>query len=285
LIFAAGSSDNSAVQNEPSNLYDQTVEQIRQYVEYLRDEGTRELELDAESARRLLNKTPAVAPKPVPPSAKPMQTSPPPPRVAAPPAQPTINAVEAEKALREVAKRVSVCTLCPLHQTRTKTVPGQGSSHPEIMFIGEGPGADEDQQGLAFVGKAGQLLTKIVEAMGFKRDEVFIGNIVKCRPPDNRVPLPDEMTACLPYLKEQIALLQPKVIVALGATAVKGLLNTQTGITKLRGQWMSYQGIDLMPTYHPAYLLRNPDGKRDVWEDMKAVLEHLGRTPPPVKKQ
>ena len=120
--------------------------------------------------------------------------------------------------------------------------------------------------------------------MGFQREEVFIGNIVKCRPPDNRVPLPDEMQACLPYLKEQIALLKPKVIVALGATAVKGLLDTQMGITKLRGNWKSYQGIRLMPTYHPAYLLRDPEGKRDVWNDMKAVLEYLGRTPPPVKR-
>ncbi len=173
------------------------------------------------------------------------------------------------------------CALCPLHKTRTNTVPGQGHPHPEIMFIGEGPGQDEDLKGLAFVGRAGQLLTKIIEAMGFTRDEVFIGNIVKCRPPNNRVPLPDEMQACLPYLHEQIALLKPKVIVALGGTAVKGLFQTQTGITKLRGQWMSYQGIDCMPTYHPAYLLRNPPEKKWVWEDMKDVLAHLGRKPPP----
>ena len=174
-----------------------------------------------------------------------------------------------------------MCTQCRLHKGRTRTVPGQGSTAPEIMFIGEGPGYDEDQQGLAFVGRAGQLLTKIIEAMGLTRDEVFIGNIVKCRPPENRKPLPDEMQACLPYLREQIRLLNPKIIVALGATAVQGLLEIETvGITKMRGKWLSYNGIDLMPTYHPAYLLRNPVAKKDVWEDMKAVLAKLGKEPP-----
>lgn len=148
------------------------------------------------------------------------------------------------------------------------------------MFIGEGPGADEDRQGLAFVGKAGQLLTRIIEAMGFTREQVFIGNIVKCRPPGNRTPFPDEMAACLPFLEEQIQLLKPRVIVALGATAVRGLLGLEMGITRLRGKWLSYRGIDVMPTFHPAYLLRNPAGKKEVWEDMKAVLERLGREPP-----
>jgi DNA polymerase len=183
--------------------------------------------------------------------------------------------------LKNIADRVAACTRCELHRKRTKTVPGQGANNPDIMFVGEGPGADEDRQGLAFVGRAGQLLTKIIEAMGYTRDQVFIGNIVKCRPPDNRVPMPDEMKACIPYLEEQIALLKPKVIVALGATAIRGLLDVETGITKLRGKWLEYCGIPLMPTYHPAYLLRNPAGKRDVWEDMKAVLARLGRTPPP----
>ncbi len=185
--------------------------------------------------------------------------------------------------LADIAARVAACTKCPLCETRTKTVPGQGSTTPEIMFVGEGPGADEDRQGLAFVGRAGQLLTKIIEAMGYRREDVWIGNIVKCRPPGNRTPFPDEMNACLPYLREQIALLKPKIIVCLGATAVKGLFDTQTGITKLRGTWMSFEGIDTMPTYHPAYLLRNPAGKKDVWEDMKAVLEKLGREIPPKK--
>ena len=192
---------------------------------------------------------------------------------------------DVSEALKEIAARVSVCKKCRLCEKRTKTVPGQGAINPEIMFIGEGPGADEDRQGLAFVGRAGQLLTKIIEAMGYTRDQIFIGNVVKCRPPDNRTPLPDEMETCLPYLREQIALLKPKVIVALGATALKGLFpDTKMGITKLRGQWMSYEKIDVMPTYHPAYLLRNPAGKRDVWEDMKTVLGHLGKEIPQTKK-
>lgn len=203
------------------------------------------------------------------------------PREPAPPAQGDLPVTSSP--LDAIAQRIAVCRQCRLCETRTNTVPGQGATNPEIMFIGEGPGADEDQQGLAFVGRAGQLLTKIINAMGFERDELWIGNIVKCRPPNNRVPSPDEMESCLPYLREQIALLKPKVIVCLGATAVKGLFDTQTGITKLRGQWMTFEGIDTMPTFHPAYLLRNPPAKREVWEDMKTVLHKLGR-PVPEKK-
>jgi uracil-DNA glycosylase family 4 len=187
--------------------------------------------------------------------------------------------------LAQISTRIAQCRQCTLCEARTNTVPGQGSPTPAIAFVGEGPGADEDQQGLAFVGRAGKLLTKMIEAMGLTRDEVWIGNIVKCRPPGNRAPLPDEMEACLPYLKEQLALLQPRVIVCLGATAVKGLLETKTGITKLRGNWRSFEGIDVMPTFHPAYLLRNPPAKKDVWEDLKDVLRHLGRPIPEMKKR
>jgi len=188
---------------------------------------------------------------------------------------------DAQARLAGIAERISRCKKCRLCDTRTKTVPGQGHPSPEIMFVGEGPGADEDLQGLAFVGRAGQLLTKIIEAMGLTREEVFIGNIVKCRPPDNRVPEPDEMEKCLPYLKEQIAILKPKVIICLGATAVKGLFGPDLeGITKIRGQWRTYEGIDTMPTYHPAYLLRNPPMKADAWKDMKEVLRKLGRKVP-----
>lgn len=182
--------------------------------------------------------------------------------------------------LESVAAEVSKCRKCHLHSTRTRTVPGQGNPSPEIMFVGEGPGEDEDRQGLAFVGKAGQLLTKMISAMGLSREEVFIGNIVKCRPPGNRAPVPEEMDACMPYLKRQIAILKPKVIVALGGTAVKGLMNVTDGITKLRGRWMDLEGIAVMPTYHPAYLLRSPNMKHDAWADLKEVLRRLGRTPP-----
>lgn len=197
------------------------------------------------------------------------------------PCEQTQASVSSE-ALERISKTIAECTKCPLHETRTNTVPGQGTPTPEIAFIGEGPGADEDEQGIAFIGRAGQLLTKIIEAMGLTRDEVWIGNIVKCRPPGNRVPGPEEMEACLPYLRDQLSLLKPKVIICLGATAVKGLLDTKTGITKLRGSWMSFDGIDVMPTFHPAYLLRNPPAKREVWEDMKSVLKHLDK---PIPKQ
>lgn len=188
--------------------------------------------------------------------------------------------VDVGQVIADVAAEIENCTRCPLHESRTKTVPGQGSISPDIAFVGEGPGADEDREGIAFIGRAGKLLTDIINAMGYTRDQVWIGNIVKCRPPGNRAPHPDEMEACLPYLKKQLAVLQPRVIVCLGATAVKGLLDVKTGITKLRGTWMSFEGIDVMPTFHPAYLLRNPAGKKPVWEDMKSVLHRLGRPIP-----
>jgi DNA polymerase len=201
-------------------------------------------------------------------------------RAPEPVARPQPDAREGGDALESIAAEIAVCKVCPLHSTRTRTVPGQGNRTPEIMFVGEGPGEDEDLQGLAFVGKAGQLLTKMIAAMGFSRDEVFIGNIVKCRPPGNRAPVPEEMDACMPYLKRQIAALKPKIIVALGGTAVKGLMGVTDGITRLRGRWMDLNGTPLMPTYHPAYLLRSPNMKHEVWADLKEVLKRLGRTPP-----
>ncbi|MBU4198385.1 MAG: uracil-DNA glycosylase [Verrucomicrobia bacterium] len=195
------------------------------------------------------------------------------------------SAVNVKAALAGIASQIAVCTKCVLHKTRTKTVPGQGHSQPEILFVGEGPGADEDLQGLAFVGRAGQLLTRLIIRMGYRREDVFIANVVKCRPPDNRKPLPDEMEACLPFLKAQVAALKPKVIVTLGATALEGLIPAQGKIfiTRLRGKWLTYENIPLMPTFHPSYLLRNPPAMWDVWNDMLEVLKLLGRTPPPKK--
>lgn len=238
------------------------IENLTQYLEYKIDEGSKGVEVSSDVVNRLAE---------MPARASDSSTR---------QAEPTV-----EKELRKIAKTVASCTKCSLHETRTRTVPGQGSSNPEIVFIGEAPGADEDRAGLAFVGMAGQLLTRMIEAMGYTRDDVFIGNILKCRPPGNRTPMPGEMETCLPYLKAQIALLKPKVIVAMGATAAKGLLHTDTGITRLRGKWMSFDGIDVMPTYHPAYLLRNAAGKKDVWEDLKTVLRHLGRKIPAVRKR
>ncbi len=182
--------------------------------------------------------------------------------------------------------RALACVKCPhLVSSRKNVVFGVGNIDAPLMFVGEAPGADEDELGEPFVGKAGQLLTKIIETMGLSRAEVYIANILKCRPdtPDqaagNRKPTPEEMVTCIPYLQEQIDLIQPKVIVALGGTAVEGLLGKTIGITKLRGNWKSYREIPLMPTYHPAYLLRNQalSEKRNLWEDMLQVMEKLGR--------
>ena len=186
---------------------------------------------------------------------------------------------ELEKIVAEVRK----CCKCGLGQTRTNAVPGQGDPNARIVFVGEAPGADEDAQGLAFVGRAGKLLTKIVEAMGLKRDNVFICNILKCRPPENRDPKLDEIASCLPYLQRQLELIKPEIIVALGAHAAKTLLDSQKTIGQLRGQFHDYytasdaEPIKLMPTYHPAYLLRSysPDNRKRVWEDMKKVLAEL----------
>jgi uracil-DNA glycosylase len=186
--------------------------------------------------------------------------------------------------LASVQSRVAVCTKCShLASSRTQTVFGVGNPDAEIMFVGEAPGADEDAQGEPFVGRAGQLLTKIIRAMGFAREDVYIANILKCRPDTpagsfgNRAPTPQEMQTCRPYLLEQIGIIQPKVIVALGAVAVEGLLGTRGTMRELRGRWNSFNGIPLMITYHPAYLLRNqsPSEKRKVWEDMLQVLEKL----------
>lgn len=178
--------------------------------------------------------------------------------------------------LKELKETVLSCKRCPLYKDKTNYVFGEGPSRAFLMFVGEAPGAEEDKQGRPFVGRAGQLLTKIIESIGLQRKDVFIANILKCRPPGNRPPLPTEIAACSPYLIRQIELIKPKVICALGKFSAQTLLNTDVPISKLRGRFFSYQGIKLMPTYHPAYLLRNPNDKRCVWEDMKMVAKELG---------
>lgn len=175
-------------------------------------------------------------------------------------------------ALAEVA---SGCTLCPLSVGRTQVVFGSGNPNADLMFIGEGPGAQEDLQGLPFVGPAGALLTKIVEAIGYTRDQVYIANIVKCRPPGNRDPLPEEVKACRGYLERQIDLVAPKVIVALGRVAAQTLLESDLPLGRLRGGWHSFRGVAVRATYHPAALLRNASWKRPTWEDMKVVRQQL----------
>ena len=177
--------------------------------------------------------------------------------------------------LNEIRADIGDCTRCKLHSGRTHIVYGVGNPEATLMFVGEGPGADEDVQGEPFVGRAGQLLTQIIKAMGFAREEVYIANVVKCRPPGNRNPEPDEIAQCEPFLHAQIAAIRPRVIVALGKFAAQTLLATDTPISRLRGQFHSLRDVDVMPTFHPSYLLRNPAAKREVWEDMKMVIARL----------
>ncbi len=180
--------------------------------------------------------------------------------------------------LAALAKSLEGCPRCKLSKTRTNIVFGQGNAKADLMFVGEAPGRDEDEQGLAFVGKAGQLLTKIIEAMGRKREDVFICNVLKCRPPNNRNPEPDEVASCRPFLDEQIRLIAPRVIVTLGTFAAQAILETDEPIGRMRGRWREMRGVRVMPTFHPAFLLRSPERKKDVWEDMKLVRDFLART-------
>ncbi len=178
--------------------------------------------------------------------------------------------------LAAVREDIGDCTRCKLHTLgRKQIVFGVGNPNADLMFVGEAPGADEDVQGIPFVGRAGQLLTKIIEAIDLKRDDVYIANVIKCRPPQNRNPEPDEVATCEPFLFRQIDLIQPKVIVALGKFAAQTLLRTDEPISRLRGRVSDYRGAKLIPTFHPAYLLRNPSSKREVWEDMKLVKKLL----------
>lgn len=176
-------------------------------------------------------------------------------------------------ALEKLALQVQSCKNCDLHKTRNKPVFGSGSWQAPVFMIGEGPGADEDRLGVAFVGKSGQLLDKILAACNFTREEhVFISNVVKCRPPANRNPLPEEQAACLPFLEEQIRLIGPKILITLGAVATKAFLGGDAKITRIRGQWHNWNGYHLLPTYHPSALLRNPNLKREAWDDFKKVI-------------
>jgi DNA polymerase len=177
--------------------------------------------------------------------------------------------------LPALQKFLAGCPRCKLSKGRTNIVFGQGNPQAELMFVGEAPGREEDEQALAFVGRAGQLLTKIIEAIGKQREDVWICNILKCRPPNNRNPEPDEVAACRPFLDEQIRLISPKVIVTLGTFAAQALLETDEPIGRMRGRWGTARGVRVMPTFHPAFLLRSPERKKDVWEDMKLVRDYL----------
>ncbi len=235
---------------------------------YFRDLGFRELFVSPGG-----RKAPAASPA-VPPQAAPV------------PLRPGSDAVRPDPSLRPVVPSgfpdlaalsafAAFCPRCKLSSSRTHMVLGQGSEKASLMFIGEAPGADEDAQALAFVGRAGQLLTKIIEAIGLSRSDVFIANVLKCRPPENRNPEPDEVESCLPYLREQIRLIAPRVIVTLGTFASQAILETDVSIGRLRGRFHPLGPVRVMPTYHPAYLLRDPSRKKEVWADMKLVREAL----------
>lgn len=187
-------------------------------------------------------------------------------------------ALDKVSSLEGLRAEIGDCHRCKLCHGRTNIVFGVGDPQAELMFVGEGPGRDEDLKGEPFVGRAGQLLTEIItKGMKMRRDEVYIANVVKCRPPENRNPEPDEITACQPFLMKQVELVKPRIIIALGTFAAQTLLQSKTPISRLRGVWHSYQGVKLMPTLHPAYLLRNPNDKRLVWQDIQAVLREMGR--------
>ena len=238
---------------------------------------------------------PDSAPAPAHPAAPPAPPRPNPPPAAAlaraaprkaprptfgPPPQATDRAEDWEAQLAAVAREACGCTRCGLSETRTKVVPGSGSGKVPLVFVGEAPGRDEDLQGEAFVGRAGQLLTKVTAAIGIDRRDVYICNVLKCRPPNNRNPLPDEIEACSPYLVRQLEILKPRVICTLGLFATQLLLNTKMPIGKLRGRLFKFRGIPLLPTYHPAALLRNPNLKRAVWEDVQLLRKTLDEGPP-----
>ncbi len=187
---------------------------------------------------------------------------------------------ETREGLAEIRADLGECTRCPLHQDRHSIVFGDGNPRADLMFVGEGPGRDEDQQGRPFVGRAGKLLNQIIEAMGLRREDVYIGNIVKCRPPKNRVPQREEIDTCVPFIWRQLRAINPKIVCTLGSVAAQTILQTQTAISRIRGEFQVRDGLVILPTYHPAYLLRNPEKKREVWNDMQLIMARLGLQAP-----
>lgn len=261
------------------------------FLRSLKDEGIDEVYVKVDSHRKAVTLThPDTGPGVIEPKKKvkaagsaPVSAKPPARTISNPAASESQSVnTSAEEAMSKLCEQASVCTLCPeLASTRKKVVFGSGSIKARLMFIGEAPGRDEDEQGLPFVGAAGQLLTKIIESIQLTRDEVYIANTLKCRPPQNRPPQPDEISNCNPYLQKQIELIQPQIICALGTFAAQTVLKTQTPISKLRGQFWDFNGSTrVICTFHPAYLLRNPGEKRKVWEDMKMIKAELERLNP-----
>lgn len=272
----------------------ETDDRVRRAIDAIRVHLRSEADFGVDAIERVQPTSPAAAPTPAraaptparaaqpTPAAEPSiapAPAPPRPRAAFVPRVPALTArlgsAESRAELDALEAEVATCTRCKLHATRTCTVPGEGHSNPDLLFIGEGPGEEEDRSGRPFVGRAGELLTKIIGAMGFSRETVHIANIVKCRPPDNRVPEPDEIAACQPYLLRQIALLRPKLICTLGLPATRTILNITQGIKAVRGREFVWNDIPVIPTFHPAYLLRNPDDKPLVWQDAQTIVRRL----------
>jgi len=264
---------------------------LRAHLRFFRDLGVRELYLDSPaepsggrpaSAADPREKSPKSSPEPSPdpaPELQPEYSD----AVSAPQPAPEARKADSAEQLRLIRENIGDCTRCKLHEGRTQIVFGDGNPEAKLVFVGEGPGADEDAQGIPFVGRAGQLLTKMIEGTAegegipLKRRDVYICNVVKCRPPGNRTPERDEMETCGQFLARQLDAIQPKAICVLGSTAAKALLDTTKGITKLRGEWRKWKDIPVMPTFHPSYLLRayNKEAKRQAWEDLKKVLHYV----------
>ncbi|HZH16298.1 MAG TPA: uracil-DNA glycosylase [Archangium sp.] len=288
---------------ETSQELSEVLEDLRRHLLWQEEDGGRFLQVDARLAAELraagmarlraqtANKAAPTAaaqsaPPPAPQPAPAARREAPVARLVEAPVQarpavgPLPGVVDGERpTLDEIRRELGDCQRCKLCSGRKNIVFGSGNPRAELVFVGEGPGADEDAQGVPFVGAAGQLLTKMIEAMGYRRDDVYICNVVKCRPPGNRNPEPDEVTACEPFLRSQLRAVQPKVIVALGKFAAQTLLRDTTAITKMRGNWREYEGIKLMPTFHPAYLLRQPAEKKKAWEDLQQVMKFFGKQP------
>ncbi len=290
--------------NDPRRELGEIAAALRAYLEVQQDTGAMGIPRRPKGARAQAPapapapaqaEAPAPAPAPAPAEAPaPVKHEPiviPDPTPAKPPAaaKPAPAPAKAPRALDVIKAEVEACAKCGLAKTRTNTVFSRGNPKAKLVFVGEAPGADEDAQGLPFVGRAGQLLDKMIQAMGLDPEkDVYVCNIIKCRPPGNRRPEPEETEACIPYLHEQLAVIDPKVIVALGNTAVGTLLNTKLGITKVRGNWKLYKGkVPVMPTYHPSYLIRpsaqQAEAKKQAWEDLQAVMKELGLEPPKKK--
>ncbi|OPZ27921.1 MAG: Uracil DNA glycosylase superfamily protein [Lentisphaerae bacterium ADurb.BinA184] len=258
------------------DIFDDVIACLQQ----IKRRGRRRLDLRPETVEALFGPAPAAASEDAA-DATPeaqrerLRNAAPPPGPAGAAATPT---AEIPAGWEGLAAAVAGCRRCRLHAGRTQTVFGEGARNAAVMFVGEGPGEEEDRTGRPFVGLAGGLLTRMIAAMQFSREEVYIANIVKCRPPGNRTPQPDEAAACLPYLLRQIELIKPKVLVLLGAVPLRYVMRID-GITRVHGQWMEFGGIPCLPTYHPAYLLRSPQMKKESWEDLQKVMQRLGRDP------